>query len=209
MEPPAEPTIETLRFTTPDDVELTGDLATPGGGRTRPIAAAIVCHPHPGYGGNRFGNVVTACFEALPARGIATLRFDFRPAFGHGVAERADAAAGLGVLRSRWPETPLVAVGYSFGAMVVLGLDDAALAGEVLIAPPLSRMPAHPGAELPRLVLSPAHDQFTPPDVAAPIVASWDGAVIEEVEMADHFLTGRAAFAAGRVAEWIGALVER
>ncbi len=195
-----------MQFETQDGVGLSGDLAVPDGGQA-PRAAAIVCHPHPEYGGNRFNNVVTACFESLPDAGFAALRFDFRPTFGHGIAERADAAAALDVLRSRWPDTPLVAVGYSFGAMVVLGLEISDLAGEVLIAPPLARMQMQPGAEVPRLVLSPAHDQFSPPDVVSPIVATWDHAVLEEIEMADHFLAGRSMFAAERTAEWVASLV--
>ena len=62
----------------------------------------MLLHPHPRFGGNRLNAVVAALFRALPAAGIAALRFDFRPgAGGEGgdlAEERLDAVAGLDVL---------------------------------------------------------------------------------------------------------------
>jgi alpha/beta superfamily hydrolase len=110
------------------------------------------------------------------------------------------------------PGVPLVAVGYSFGAMVVLGLDHRSVAAKVLVAPPLTAMttPAEGAAPAgPMLVLTPQHDQFCPPEVARPTVAGWVDAELEVVDDTDHFLTGRRQAAARRVAVWIAALVDR
>src|SRR5262245_10403729 len=51
-----------------------GDGATPAG----PPAVAVVCHPHPMFGGTMHNKVVHAAAEALARRGLPTLRFNFR-----------------------------------------------------------------------------------------------------------------------------------
>jgi alpha/beta superfamily hydrolase len=186
-------------FKTTDGVLIAGDLSVPADTR----AAAIVCHPHPLYGGNRFNPVVGALFDALPRRGIATLRFDFRAEFGNGDGERLDALAALAELRRQVADVPTFAAGYSFGAMIALSLDDAALAGKVLLAPPLSQMDRAPSVDVPTLVLSPAHDQFAPPNVAEPIVSAWAQSEFATIESVDHFMLGRSEFAAGLAVDWI------
>ncbi len=66
-----------VEFGAVDGTELIGDLSRPEHSR----AGAILCHPHPQFGGNRFNHVVGAMFDALPAADIAALRFDFGDAF--------------------------------------------------------------------------------------------------------------------------------
>lgn len=188
-----------IRFETGDGIVLAGDLLVPAQVR----AAAIVCHPHPQFGGNRFNPVVDALFTALADNGVAALRFDFRAAFDDGRGERLDAEAALAELRRRSPDVAHLAVGYSFGAMIALSLDDAELVGKVLVAPPLGHAATSSNGLTPTLVLTPAHDQFAPPDVAEPIVASWTSADFEVVESVDHFLVGRADVVANRAASWI------
>ena len=45
-----------------------------------PRFAAVVCHPHPAYGGTRESHIVRALVRAFVARGMAALTFDFRGA---------------------------------------------------------------------------------------------------------------------------------
>ena len=52
-------------------------------------------------------------------------------------------------------------------------------------------------------MLVPAHDQFTPPAVAAPIVATWPAATLETIPGADHFLAGHTADVADRTTRWL------
>ena len=168
----------------------------------------VVCHPHPLYGGNRHNPVVDAVFTALPAAGFRALRFDFRSVhdpdrFGGGVAESADVVAALDRLATDCPDVPLFLVGYSFGAAVSLRSDDARIGAMVAIAPPLGAMPIEREPVVPVLVLSPRHDQYCPPDAAAPIVAWWPLAELEPVESADHFLAGHTAAVAGRAVAWL------
>jgi len=196
---------ETIEFETSDNVALTGDLAEPALVR----ATAIVCHPHPQFGGDRFNPVVDALVCALVEVGVAALRFDFRTEFDGGRGERLDAEAALRELRGRFPDVASLATGYSFGAMVVLSLDDDALFGKVLVAPPLGRSSDDVTCGTPTLVLTPAHDQFASPDVTEPVVRTWANAELEVVESADHFLVGRAAAAAERGAAWVDRRLSR
>jgi alpha/beta superfamily hydrolase len=175
---PARP----IRITTADGHVLAGDLAEPTGRAGPPLGSAVVCHPHPLYGGDRFNVVVDALFHALSAAGFRTLRFDFRAAHGGGAAETADVVAALDAL-----------------ATTTDGADE----GDGGTAPPLSTLPAGLAPTVPTLVLTPRHDQYCPPDVAAPIVATWPDAELEVVEAADHFLHGNADAVAARVTAWL------
>ena len=121
------------------DVSATGEpLTFPSGDlileglfhrpRAVPYPAAVVCHPHPLYGGDMHNYVVTALCQALAESGIAALRFNYRGVggsegkFGDGVGERADAAAALAHLRHLAEVAPgkVGIIGYSFGAAVAL-----------------------------------------------------------------------------------------
>jgi hypothetical protein len=200
-------THRTIEFSASDGAALTGDLALP----ETPRAAAIVCHPHPQYGGNRFDHVVGAIHEALPRSAIASLRFDFRSQFDDGVGERLDASAAVAELAGIAGVIPVYAVGYSFGAWIALGLGDERVAATVAVAPPLAVMPPTPPPSVPTLVLTPAHDQFSPPADSERVIEAWraagaDSIDHETIEMADHFLAGRTAVVADRTAAW---LVER
>ena len=217
------PTIRPVEFETADGVLLAGDLALPDGppGQRALRGGAIGCHPHPQYGGNRFDHVVTSLFRALPTIGVAALRFDFRRSFDDGVGERLDAAAALDTLADELDgepasltsggSLPLVAAGYSFGAMIAASLDDPRIAACVLVAPPLAVMtPAvePPGRGVPMLVLTPVHDQFSPPEATQPILDRWSAAGTapidhRTIEMADHFLHGATARVAADATTWL------
>jgi alpha/beta superfamily hydrolase len=196
---------QTISLTTADDHTLAADVVEPVGDV---VAGVVVCHPHPLYGGNRHNPVVDAVFRALPVAGFRALRFDFRADHGGGVAEVADVVAALDRLADDRPGEPLFLVGYSFGAAVSLRTADPRVRAIVAIAPPLAAMPIDTPPAMPVLVLSPRHDQYCPPDVAAPIVAGWPQVELEPVESADHFLAGHTATVATRVIAWLGTLVD-
>jgi alpha/beta superfamily hydrolase len=191
----------TVQFTTSDDVTINGDLSVPAA----PWAAAIICHPHPQHGGNRENNVVQALFDALPQAGIAALRFDFRPEFGHGRDELLDAMAAIEFVAAEVPDVPLFATGYSFGAAIALGLDDERLKAKVLVAPPLAAMDAQRGMDVGTLIITPAHDQFSAPDATEAIISEWPQTTHETIASADHFLNGHTAMVAERAVEFLTA----
>jgi alpha/beta superfamily hydrolase len=88
-------------------------------------AAALVCHPHPLYGGTMHNKVAYRAGRALHAAGLTVLRFNFRGVgasegtFDGGRGEREDVATLIDHLARDHDE--ILVAGYSFGAWV--GLD--------------------------------------------------------------------------------------
>jgi alpha/beta superfamily hydrolase len=107
---------------------------------------AVICHPHPLFGGTMDNKVVVTLARALHATGMPTLRFNFRGvgsssgAFDEGMGETADTAAVASYGALRWPGKHLVLAGFSFGAFVALRLalerDTSRL---ITVAPPVDR----------------------------------------------------------------------
>jgi uncharacterized protein len=93
-----------------------------------PHEAALVCHPHPLYGGAMHNKVVYRLARGLRRSGSVALRFNFRGVgrsegeYGHGAGELEDARAALSWLLARYPRLPATLAGFSFGSRVVLRL---------------------------------------------------------------------------------------
>ena len=91
-----------------------------------PVAAAVVCHPHPLGGGTMNNNVVYRLAKALHEAGVAVLRFNFRGVGAStgrhdgGAGEEDDTLAALETVAQRHPDLPLWMAGFSFGARVGL-----------------------------------------------------------------------------------------
>jgi uncharacterized protein len=123
-------------------LRLQAMLAVPAGARR----AAVVCHPHPQFGGSMDNNVVIAAASALGKAGVATLRFNFRGVgdsegqHANGIGEVDDVRAAADCLRARAGLGTIAIVGYSFGATVGLqaGRDDPGVDRLVAIAPPVT-----------------------------------------------------------------------
>jgi alpha/beta superfamily hydrolase len=93
-----------------------------------PEFGALVCHPHPLYGGTMHNKVVYRMARGLRKAGAVVMRFNFRGVnlsegeHAHGVGEIEDARAALGFLRERYPELPWMLGGFSFGSRVAVRL---------------------------------------------------------------------------------------
>ena len=93
-----------------------------------PARAALVCHPHPLFGGTMHNKVVYRVARGMRLRGAAVLRFNFRGvgqsqgSHAHGEGELEDARAALGWLQVRYPQLPFELAGFSFGARVIARL---------------------------------------------------------------------------------------
>src|SRR5262244_3337680 len=87
--------------------------------------AALVCHPHPVYGGTMHNKVVFHAMKALNSFGFPVLRFNFRGTglsqgeHDQGVGEVEDVRTALDWLDSEF-HLPLIFAGFSFGAAVGL-----------------------------------------------------------------------------------------
>jgi uncharacterized protein len=88
---------------------------------------AVICHPHPLYGGTMQNKVVHTLARACQQQGMPSLRFNFRGvgtsagSYDEGRGEIEDALAVVAWGRARWPGAPLTLAGFSFGAMVAIG----------------------------------------------------------------------------------------
>ena len=89
-----------------------------------PIAAALVCHPHPQHGGTMHTKVVHRTARGLRTAGAVVLRFHYRGVhlsegvYDHGKGEIEDGRACLEWLRARYPGIPFLLVGFSFGSRI-------------------------------------------------------------------------------------------
>lgn len=112
-----------------------------------PATFAVVCHPHPLFGGTLTNKVVHTLARTFNAAGMPSLRFNFRgvgaSAGSHdaGPGEVEDALAVVRYGRERWPQADLWLAGFSFGAAVAIRASvRAAPAGLVAVAPAVDRM---------------------------------------------------------------------
>ena len=96
-------------------------------------ALALVCHPHPLFGGTMHTKRFIA-WRGIALPGAAVLRFNFRGVgmlseHDHGVAKTDDARHRSTGYAPASPGLPYVLAGFSFGSRVILGL--AAPTGDV------------------------------------------------------------------------------
>jgi hypothetical protein len=201
--------IEPVTLSSADGLALEGELSVP----EEPWSAAVLAHPHPQFGGSMRSIVTAAMFGALPAAGVACLRFNFRGVgrsqgtHGGGRDERADLVAAIDVLSPITEGLPLVLAGWSFGADTALTVGDQRLAGWLAVAPPLratavSDMVAAADPR-PKLVVVPEHDQFRPPESARPMIDGWTNTELQIVPGGDHYLVGRAEQLMALSLEWL------
>ncbi len=174
-------------------IEAQHDLAPDGRSIT-----AVMCHPHPQYGGSMHDAVLSTAADALLAAGVNCLRFNFRGvgasagAFDQGEGETDDLMAVVDWLADEYPGNALWLVGYSFGAAVswrALSRCNPALT--LLIAPPVGMMPFTEHGTLPGKVVALAGDQDNFVDQAT--FAAWAGVETHTIAGADHFFGGRHA----------------
>jgi alpha/beta superfamily hydrolase len=149
---------------------------------------AVICHPHPLFGGTMENKVVTTVARALRESGIPTLRFNFRGvgasggAFDQGAGETADADAVASWGAEHWPGRTLVAAGFSFGGYVALRLAQLRESQQreprllITIAPAVQRFDAHSTAppRCPWLVVQGDADDVVDPAAVIDWVNSLD-----------------------------------
>jgi alpha/beta superfamily hydrolase len=182
----------------------------------QPHATAVLCHPHPQYGGTMRSVVISALFEALPPRGISCLRFNFRGVEGSdgestaGRDEPLDVLAALDAASDRSEASePMALIGWSFGADMALTTADPRVAGWAAIAPPLRFRAASDyetvGTDArPKLLILAAHDEFRAPAEIEDATRHWSATRVEIVAGASHFFIGRT----DRVVTLAGAFVD-
>jgi alpha/beta superfamily hydrolase len=93
-----------------------------------PHTAAVVCHPHPLFGGTLHNKVVYRMARGLRRAGVVVLRFNFRGVgrsqgeHAHLEGEIEDTRTALSWLQERYPALPYGLAGFSFGARAITRL---------------------------------------------------------------------------------------
>ena len=177
-----------------------GMAASASDGEARPAHAAVVCHPHPQFGGTMHNKVVFRLAAALVEHGIPALRFNFRGvgrstgAWDEGRGEADDVRAALDALAGRYPGVPLLVAGFSFGAWVgfPVGCADARVTHLIGAGAPVSLLHADDlaGCAKPKLIVQGEQDQYGPRDA----LETWFARLPEPKRLtivpgADHFFT--------------------
>ena len=134
---------------------------------------AIICHPHPLYGGTLQNKVVHTLAKACLGLGMPAIRFNFRGVgkseghFEHGLGEQQDCIAVATWARQQYPGRPIWLAGFSFGSFVVYQAFTEIKAQRILlVAPPvgLFQFQSMDNISIPWCVIQGKDDEITPPD---------------------------------------------
>ncbi len=183
--------------------------------------AAVVCHPHPLYGGTLHNKVVFHAMKALNNFGFPVLRFNFRGTglsageHASGIGEVEDVRAALDWLEREFT-LPVIFTGFSFGAAVGLRAAYADDQVRALIALGLPAVPVAGRIEdrvydfeflracnKPKLFVSGSRDQFGPLGKLEALVNTFaDPKKLVRIEAGDHFFEGRLKEMRLAIEEW-------
>ena len=173
-------------------------------GKPEATHAALVCHPHPLYGGTVHNKVVYHAMKTLHEFGFPVLRFNFRGAGlsegehdqGHGEVD--DIRTGIQWLESEY-QLPIIFCGFSFGAATGLRAvcSDARVAGVISLGTPVAvegRIYTYDflrQCAMPKLFVSGSRDQFSPRSNLEKLVEiAPEPKELVIVEGGDHFFEG-------------------
>jgi alpha/beta superfamily hydrolase len=168
--------------------------------------AALVCHPHPVYGGTLHNKVVFHAMKAINSFGVPVLRFNFRGAglsqgaHDHGAGEIDDVRTALDWLDHEF-HLPIIFAGFSFGAAVGLRVacPDERNPAIISLGTPVSPIDNRSydydflrTCTKPKLFVSGSRDQFATKAKLEALVSSLpEPKKLVIIEAADHFFEGR------------------
>ena len=181
--------------------------------------AALVCHPHPLYGGTLHNKVVFHTMKALNGFGYPVLRFNFRGTglsqgeHDNGTGEVEDVRTALDWLDERF-HLPLIFAGFSFGAAVGLRAACPDIRVKAVISAGLPVVPAADErtydfgflqtCSKPKLFVSGARDQYGPRAKLEQLVNSLpEPRRLVLIEGADHFFAGRLRELRETIEKWL------
>lgn len=185
--------------------------------------AALVCHPHPLFGGTLHNKVVFHTMKALNSFGFPVLRFNFRGTglsqgeHDRGIGEVEDVRTSLDWLDSEF-HLPIVFAGFSFGSAVGLRAvcADPRVQAVIGVGTPVAPVAADTeeprvytfeflqDCSKPKLFVSGARDQFGPRAKLQSLVDSLPGPKkLVVIEGADHFFEGRLRELRDAIESWV------
>jgi len=178
------------------------------GAAAPPLLAAIVCHPHPLFGGTMHNKVVYQTAKTIHGLGVPVVRFNFRGVglsegvHDKGIGEEQDVLATLDFLATEYPGVPLLIAGFSFGSWVGLraGCADPRVVELIGLGLPVESVESRSFSYLdhcakPKLLVTGEFDQFGPPAILRAMVEKFPPQVQAQTHVAvvrggDHFFKG-------------------
>ena len=179
--------------------------------------AALVCHPHPQFGGTMHNKVVYQAAKALNGFGFPVLRFNFRGVglsqgeYDSGRGEEDDVRAALDWLEREF-SLPVIVAGFSFGATMALraAYRDPHVAALISLGTPLKaqdRVYTYDflrDCTLPKLFVSGERDPFGPRAELEKMFALLpEPKKLVLIEAGDHFFEGRLAELRRAIEDWV------
>lgn len=133
---------------------------------------AVVCHPHPQFGGTLDNKVAYTLARAYNELGMPAVRFNFRGVgesegeYDQGVGEVDDCLAVVHWVRRQYGDVTVHLAGFSFGAIVALRavVRCTGIASLVTVAPPIAYFEndAFSAPKLPWVVIQGGSDELVP-----------------------------------------------
>jgi len=180
--------------------------------------AAMVCHPHPLFGGTLHNKVVFHAMKALNSFGFPVLRFNFRGTglsqgeHDHGRGEIDDVRTALNWLDGEF-HLPIVLAGFSFGAAVGLaaGAEDGRVDSLIGLGLPVVPVDERDydfeclrSSPKPKLFVSGSRDQYGPRARLEKMVESFaEPKQLILIDSADHFFEGRLRELRQAIEAWV------
>jgi alpha/beta superfamily hydrolase len=188
--------------------------APPSPSPGNPHFVALVCHPHPLFGGTMHNKVVYQAAKALHERGAPVLRFNFRGAglsegqHDKGRGEQKDVRTALDYLAREFPGRPIVLAGFSFGAYVGLrvGCADARVVQVIGMGLPANDvdMSYLQSCAKPKLILQGGNDQYgSRANIETLFAPLTEPKRLVIVEGADHFFAGHLDEVGAAIRGWL------
>jgi len=185
-------------------------------GEPSPASVALVCHPHPLFGGTMHNKVVFQAAKALHGSGMPVLRFNFRGAglsegeHDKGAGEQGDVRAALDYLAQEFPGRPILLAGFSFGAWIGLrvGCQDTRVERLIGLGIPVnsSDLGYLRSCTKPKLIVQAGLDQFgSVANVEALFAAMPEPKELKIVEGVDHFFAGKLEQVGAAIHDWVNA----
>jgi alpha/beta superfamily hydrolase len=189
----------------------------PGADGTR---VAVMCHPHPVYGGTMTNKVVHMLAKSCNEAGAIAVRFNFRGVgasegmYDEGDGETQDTLSVLAWAAQRWPGAQLWLGGFSFGGAVAIRAASTASQGSrvvrrlITVAPAIRRVSVSPAAlpTMPWLLVQGDKDEL----VDAADIERWATGLPHPPQLVvlsgvDHFYHGRLNDLRDAVVQWLTA----
>jgi len=168
-----------------------------------PKGVALICHPHPSYGGTMDNKVVHTLARAFRDEGIVAVRFNFRGvgnsegSFSDGAGELDDLKAAIDWAQSQGESLPLWLAGFSFGGAVSANLLQSGfeVKASVLVSPAIGKYgsDSKQGLPGPCLLLQGEEDEVLPPEDVYQWAEQFGGPQmsVEKFPETGHFFHGK------------------